>query len=95
MHGLLKISSTLLCMSVVLLPIPFVLETCQYTSDMSPKYVVKVPYGRRSQVADGHLGWAQVADARCVSHIGIGSNFQPSLIWLTHILNYLYLKVQV
>ena len=57
--------------------------------------VVKVSHGRRSQVADGHLGRAQVADAWRVSHIGLGSNFQPSLIWPTHILNYLYLKVQV
>ena len=38
--------------------------------------------GRRSQMADGHLGWAQVADAQCVSHLGLGSNFQSSLIWL-------------
>ena len=54
-------------------------------------YVVKVSYGRRSQVADGHLGRAQVADAQRIGHIGLGSNFQPSLIWLMHILNYLYL----
>ena len=58
-------------------------------------HVVKVTYGRRSQVADGHLGRAQVADAWHVRHIGLGSNFQPSLIWLMQILNYLYLKVQV
>ena len=44
--------------------------------------VVKVSYGRRSQVADGHLGRAQVADARHVGHIGLGSNFQPSLIYI-------------
>ena len=55
----------------------------------------KVSYGHWSQVADGHLGWAQVADTWCVGHIDLGSNFQPSLIWLMHILNYLYLKVQV
>ena len=42
--------------------------------------VVKGSYGRQSPVANGHLGRAQVADARHVSHIGLGSNFQPSLI---------------
>ena len=56
-----------------------------YISHCSAHYVVKLSYGRRSQVAD----------TQRVSHIGLGPNFQPSLIWPTHILNYLYLKVQV
>ena len=29
-------------------------------------------------MADGHLGLAQMANARRVSHLGLGSNFQPS-----------------
>ena len=39
-------------------------------------------------MADGHLGWAQMADAVSVGHLGLSSNFQPSLKWLTA-----YLKV--
>ena len=48
---------------------------------LSNVYVVNLPNDRRSQMADGHLGWAQMADMASVSHLG--SNFQPSLKWLT------------
>ena len=53
-----------------------------------PDDVVKDLNGRRSQMTDGHLGRAQMADAVSVSHLGLGSNFQPSLKWLMP-----YLKV--
>ena len=52
--------------------------------------VVKVPNGHWSQMADGHLGQAQMADVVSVGHLGLGSNFQLSLKWLMA-----YLKVCV
>ena len=39
-------------------------------------------------MAAGHLGLAQMADVVSVGHLGLGSNFQPSLKWPTA-----YLKV--
>ena len=38
-------------------------------------YVVKVKNGCRCQMADGHLGQAQMAEAHHISHLGLGSNF--------------------
>ena len=41
-------------------------------------YVVKVPNGRRSQVADGHLGLPQMG----FGHLGLGSNVQSSYLMI-------------
>ena len=41
--------------------------------------VVKVKKSCQSQMADGHLGQAQMANAVSIGHLGLGSNFQPSL----------------
>ena len=43
-------------------------------------YLVSAKYGHQSQMADSHLGWAQMADAWCIGHLGLDSNFQPSLM---------------
>ena len=37
-------------------------------------YIVTVVNGCQCQVANGHLGWAYMADDGLVSHLGLGSN---------------------
>ena len=45
-------------------------------------------------VSDGHchLGWAQMADAQRIGHLGLGSNIQPSLKWLMPYLSFYILN---
>ena len=77
----IEISSDVLHVQLTLVGCPVHFSYCQYGgfSLQHNLYVVKVSYGRRSQVADGHLGRAQVADTQTFNPVSYGQRISLTI----------------